>query len=471
MWFQVSTDRTILIVDDEPEHLMFISQALNSSGYRSITASDGIKAIDLAKQQKFDLILLDIRMKPIDGIQVFQEIRKLHPETQVIMLSAFGDVDTAVKCIKLGAYDFVSKPVNLDDLIITVGNALKSMQLQKEVENLRTRIELQESVDQLLGESPQIQALLQTIERIANHDITVMIRGESGTGKELTARALHAKSNRTSEEFISVDCAALPENLVESELFGYERGAFTGAYNRSIGRFEQAGRGTLFLDEIGNLPISVQVKLLRVLQEKKFSRLGGKEELPFNGSIITATNINLEKAIQEGSFREDLYYRLNEFILNLPPLRERNEDTKILVKGFMDHFNHRFKKLVTGIEPEVMKILLNYSWPGNVRELKNAIKRAVVLAEDVIQKKHLPETILSSVEPKLPVYEPAAEEEVIDIVGTSLKEIVKGKVAEVEKKVIRRTLETYHWNRSITAKKLNIDYKTLYNKMKEYSIE
>lgn len=466
----MSQDRTILIVDDEPEHCMFVSQALKNAGYATVIANDGPRAIELTRNQKYDLFLLDIRMQPMDGIQVLQELRNLYPDGQVIMLSAFGDIDTAVKCMKLGAYDFVAKPVNLDELIITVGNAMKSMALQKEVQTLRSQIELQNSAEQILGESREIQDLLKTIERIAHHDITVMIRGDSGTGKELTARALHARSKRAKEPFISVDCAALPENLVESELFGYERGAFTGAYSRSIGRFEQAGRGTLFLDEIGNLPVSVQVKLLRVLQEKKFSRLGGKEELPFNGTVITATNINLEKAIQEGSFREDLYYRLNEFILRLPPLRERKEDIKILVKNFMDVFSHRFSKSVTGIDPDVMGLFIKYPWPGNVRELKNVIKRAVVLAEDVIEKKHLPENLLAAVEPKteVPIL---VEEDAIDLSNASLKEIVKSKVAEVEKKVIRRILETYHWNRSITAKKLGIDYKTLYNKMKEYSIE
>ncbi len=466
----MSQDRTILIVDDEPEHCMFVSQALKNAGYTTVIANDGPRAIELSKNQKFDLFLLDIRMQPMDGIQVLQEVRNLYPDAQVIMLSAFGDIDTAVKCMKLGAYDFVAKPVNLDELIITVGNAMKSMALQKEVLTLRTQIALQNSAEQILGESQEISELLKTIERIARHDITVMIRGDSGTGKELTARALHVRSKRAKEPFISVDCAALPENLVESELFGYERGAFTGAYSRSIGRFEQAGHGTLFLDEIGNLPVSVQVKLLRVLQEKKFSRLGGKEELPFSGTVITATNIHLEKAIQEGSFREDLYYRLNEFILRLPPLRERKEDIKILVKNFMDVFSHRFNKAVTGIDPDVMSLFMKYPWPGNVRELKNVIKRAVVLAEDVIEKKHLPENLLATVEPKAELMT-TAEEEAIDLSNASLKEIVKSKVAEVEKKVIRRILETYHWNRSITAKKLGIDYKTLYNKMKEYSIE
>lgn len=456
-------DRHILIVDDEPEHCLVVSQALQAAGYATEVAQDGPRALALSREKRFDLYLLDIRMQPMDGIQVLQTLRSLDPEIQVIMLSALGDVDVAVKCMKLGAYDFLSKPINLDELMITVGNAMKSMQLQQEVQTLRTQIQIQQSTDQLLGESPKMQELLHTIEQVARHDITVMIRGESGTGKELTARALHASSRRAHAPFISVDCATLPETLVESELFGYERGAFTGASGRKLGRFEQAGEGTLFLDEIGNLDVAVQIKLLRVLQERRFTRLGGKEELPFRATVVTATNLNLEHAIREGRFREDLYYRLNEFVPHLPPLRERREDIPLLVKHFIDMFNLSFKKKIKGLNAEVLNCFMNYPWPGNIREMKNLIKRAVVLADDEIEIRHLPEQAFG--DPGL-----LPEAGVQTAASGSLKDIVHKEVASVETRVIRQTLEACRWNRSLAAKQLEIDYKTLYNKMKEYKI-
>ncbi len=464
----MKASRSILIIDDEPEHCLVVSQALQSGGYLAEVANDGPRAIALCQQKRYDLYLLDIRMLPLDGIQVLQEIRSLHPEAQIIMLSALADVDVAVKCMKLGAYDFLSKPINFDELRITVANAMKSMQLQQEVKSLRSQINIQRSTDQLLGESAKMQELFHTVEQVARHDITVMIRGESGTGKELTARALHANSGRAHKPFMSVDCATLPEALVESELFGYERGAFTGAHSRKTGRFEQAGEGTLFLDEIGNLATAVQVKLLRVLQERRFTRLGGKEELPFKATVVTATNLNLERAIHEGRFREDLYYRLNEFVIHLPPLRERREDIPLLAKNFLDGFNRKFEKNVGDISPEVISLFMAYHWPGNVREIKNVIKRAVLLADDVIETTHLPDQHFSGhmsglgAKDTVPATTPCA--------AGALKEIVRQEVSSLESRVIRQTLEACRWNRSLAAKQLEIDYKTLYNKMKEYHI-
>ncbi|NTV53807.1 MAG: sigma-54-dependent Fis family transcriptional regulator, partial [Candidatus Firestonebacteria bacterium] len=374
---------------------------------------------------------------------------------------------TAVKCMKLGAYDFLAKPINLDELVITVANALKSVELQQEVNTLRTQIEIRQSPDQLLGESAAMQELLRTLEQIAQHNLTVLIRGESGTGKELTARALHALSQRAAEPFISVDCATLPETLVESELFGYEKGAFTGAVSQKPGRFEQAGSGTLFLDEIGNLPVAVQVKLLRVLQERCVRRLGGKAEIPFHATLVSATNVDLEKNIKEGKFREDLYYRLNEFMVRLPPLRERRGDIPLLVKYFLDLFNRQFNKRVEGVSSEVMSLFTAYAWPGNVRELKNVMKRGVVLADTGIEKQHLPEG---------PWHQAPGGVAVVETVpfkapeGMALKDLVKQETARMERQVILQTLEATRWNRSVTAKRLEIDYKTLYNKMKEYEI-
>ncbi|MCK5219257.1 sigma-54-dependent Fis family transcriptional regulator [bacterium] len=465
----MESKKKILIVDDEPEHCAIVSRALMAEGYITRTAYNGPQAIEAGREARFDIYLLDIRMQPWDGIRILEEIRKLYSDAQVIMLTAFSEVDTAVKCMKLGACDFLNKPINLDELLITVANALKSRELQQEVQTLRTQIEIHRSPEQLLGESPKMIELMRIIEHIASHNITVLIRGESGTGKELTARALHAKSPRAKAPFVSVDCATLPESLVESELFGYERGAFTGAAARKIGRFEHAADGTLFLDEIGNLSVPVQVKLLRALQERKFHRLGGKEEQSFKAAIITATNINLEEAIRAGCFREDLYYRLNEFMLRLPSLRERREDIPLLAKHFLNVFNRQFNKSVKYICPEVMSWFEQYAWPGNVRELKNVIKRAVVLASERVELGHLPENQLAEL--KMPNSLPSQPEPArLPISGTSLKEIVKREISNVESRVIQDTLETAHWNRTVTAKKLEIDYKTLYNKMKEYGI-
>ncbi len=460
--------KKILVVDDEPEHCLAMSQALTAAGYQPQVAPDGSQAITLSRQQRYDLYLLDIRMHPVDGIQVLQEIRTEQPQTPAIMLSAFGDVDTAVKCMKLGAYDFVTKPVNLDELLITVANALRSVELQQEVETLRSQIELQQSPERLLGESAPMRELQRTLEQIARHNLSVLIRGESGTGKELAARALHALSQRAAAPFVSVDCATLPETLVESELFGYERGAFTGAVAQKSGRFELAGEGSLFLDEIGNLSEAVQVKLLRVLQERSFLRLGGKEEHPFRATLISATNVQLETRLREGSFREDLYYRLNEFVLHLPPLRERREDIPLLVKHFLDLFNRQFGKRVQGVQPEAEALLLAAPWPGNVRELKNVIKRGVVLADDWIERRHLPEEILAG-----PVAPPAGADPgpVADPDGRTLKEIVKLEVQRLEQRVIRESLDLTRWNRTLAAKRLGVDAKTLYNKMRQYGLE
>ncbi len=466
----MTSQKRILIVDDDPEQCLVVAQALRAEGYTCAIAYDGLQAIRLSRQQPFDLYLLDIRMQPLDGIQVLEEIRGLWAEAQVIILSAFGDVDVAVKCMKLGAYDFVTKPIDFAEMKLTVANALKASELSREVTVLRNQLEIRHSPDFLFGESPAMQELLRTLEQIARHQLTVMIRGESGTGKELTARALHTLSPRAAAPFISVDCATLPETLVESELFGYERGAFTGAVVQKIGRFEQAGEGTLFLDEIGNLPLSIQMKLLRVLQERRFSRLGGKEEHAFRATLVSATNQDLEQSIREGRFREDLYYRLNEFMLRIPPLRERPEDIPLLVKHFLDVFNRQFDKRIQNVTEDALALFLRYPWPGNVRELKNVVKRGLVLADLFIERQHLPEALTSWAETPALASEDRAETEA-PLNGMSLKEIVKRAISEIEKRVIQETLSATRWNRTVAAKQLDIDYKTLYNKIKEYEID
>jgi DNA-binding NtrC family response regulator len=461
----------ILLVDDELAHSQIVSQSLTKAGYETEIATDGQQAIDRILENDYDFVLLDIRMPRTDGVQVLSQVRQSGCKIPVVMLSAFGDIETAVQCMKLGATEFIEKPVNIDVLIMRLRNIKQNREIQDELNELREMVQCQDDI--LLGESTIMLEQLKTIDQVAQHDITVMIRGESGTGKELTAKALHYKSRRNKQPFVSVDCASLPETLVESELFGYEKGAFTGAHNRKPGRFEQVGEGTLFLDEIGNLPLSVQVKLLRVLQERVFTRLGGKEELEFKATVITATNVDLENAIREGVFREDLYYRINEFMITLPPLRNRHEDIPLLVKHFLATFNKQFKKEVMRIHPEVMGAFMRYPWPGNVRELKNIIKRAVVLADDMLELKHLPETFFTRLEEKSQPLEIASNERLASSVlqGASLKEVVRREVANLEGRVIREALEASHWNRTVTAKRLDIDYKTLYNKMKEYGID
>jgi len=328
------------------------------------------------------------------------------------------------------------------------------------VGDLRQEVRKKFALERIIGNSPQMGKVFDLVRRVATHDVTVLLRGPSGSGKELIAQAIHYASNRSSGPFVAIDCATLPETLVESELFGYEKGAFTGAEARKLGKFELAEGGTLFLDEIGNLPPNTQVKLLRALQEKKIERLGGKRPIRVNVRVITATNVNLEKAIEAGRFREDLYHRLNVFPIHLPPLKDREGDVLLLAKYFLAEFNKELRKKVKKISEETIELLVKYRWPGNVRELENTIKSAILLAEDTILPQHLPQKIQ------------AVKDEVrLRELKGSLKEVSKKATQRIEKELITKVLKEVHWNKSKASRLLNVDYKTLYNKIKEYGIK
>ncbi len=456
----------ILIVDDEPEICWIVKKVLSEQGYTVHTAFNGEQGMQMAGSVNPDLVFLDLKLPGIDGLEVLRRLKDQHRELLVVILSAFDDVTAAVRAMKLGAYDYISKPLNVDEMLITLKNAFKTSQLMDEVDYLKQQI-AKRNESRLIWSCPAMQRVMDIIERIARYDVTVLIRGESGTGKELIAEYIHAHSPRASHPLISIDCSALPENLVESELFGYERGAFTGANDSKPGRFELAQGGTLFLDEIGNLPQAIQIKLLRVLQERRLQRLGGQREIEIDVRVLAATNTSLEAGMGQGTFREDLYHRLNEFTLNLPPLRERGEELELLTDHFLKRFNRQFNKTVERVAPEVMDFFRHYHWPGNVREMMNVLKRAVVMANGIITLSHLPPDALQRTKPEA-LREPAFAEPRPAI--RPLKEVCQEVTRQVERETISRVLQETRWNKVQTARLLKINYKTLFNKMRELGI-
>lgn len=383
----------ILVIDDEPDIGWLFSKILVEDDYWVSTALNGQEGISKIKKEQPDLIFLDIKLPGMDGIETLKKIRQFNKDILVIMMTAYETVDTAIEAMKLGAYDYLSKPIDNKKIKIIVKNALKTRNLTKEVTELREKISEKHYIETLIGKSSQIEKIHDLVKTVAAHDITVLIQGESGTGKELVARAIHYGSKRKDKPFIVIDSSILPDTLVESEIFGHEKGAFTGAHERKLGKFESAQGGTVFLDEIGNLTPQIQVKLLRVLQEREIERLGGKKPIKVDIRLIGATNIDLEKAIKLGRFREDLYYRLNVFPIHLPPLREREDEVPLLAKHFLARFNQELKKNVKNLSPEAMELLSNYTWPGNVRELSNTIESSVLMANDTIHPHHLPKKI------------------------------------------------------------------------------
>ena len=457
--------KRVLVVDDEPEICFVISKALEDGGYDVASVYSGEEALDRIAKSCPDLVLLDIRMPGMDGVEVLTRIRAIHAELCVVIVSAFEHVDTAVRCMRLGAYDYLCKPINVHELRITLANAFRTLSLEHEVKRLKGEIGRSRGLDRLVGESPEIRAVARLVRQVAGHDISVLVTGESGTGKEAVAEAIHLLSPRAGQPFVTVDCAALPEHLVESELFGFEKGAFTGAVERRMGRFEMAQGGTLFLDEIGNLPLPVQVKLLRVLQERQVSRLGSRTQTRLDFRIVAATNTDLEGAIARGEFREDLFYRLNETRIHLPPLRQRGDDVTQLSHHFLHSFNSLFGKQVEGFSPEALELIRRHPWTGNVRELQNSVKRAVILADGMIELDDLPAEMAQGifcadlVEEGAPAPSPG-----------EIRELRDSALRSLETEMISRALKATRWNKVQCAKILKIDYKTLYNKMKEYQI-
>jgi len=447
-------DEQILLVDDERGMRDILSKIFRKEGYEVITASGGQQAIDKVKMYHPALTLLDLRMPGMGGIETLSKIKKCDEESIVIILTAYGTIESAVKTTKIGAYEYVTKPFDQQKIKILVQNALKSSSLRKTGNYLQNQFEAGYEFKNIVGGSRKMQIIYELVKKAAPTDITVFLKGESGTGKELVALAIHSHSLRKANPFVAIDVASFPDALIESEFFGYEKGAFTGAEVRKIGKFELAQGGTIFLDEIGNLRWDLQAKLLRVLEQREIERLGGKAKIGLDVRLIVATNADLKEAVRKGIFRRDLYYRINVLSIDLPPLRERKEDIHLLTEHFLKQFRKRYDKRVRSVSSEVMDVFLNHEWPGNVRELKNTIESALLLTEgSVVQLKDLPVYLRSDA--------PKQERE------DSLKKTTQ----QVEKETIIRALEENSWNKVMTAKVLRIDYKTLYNKMKQYHIK
>ena len=440
----------IFIVDDEPIVRESLGGWFTNGGYKVETADSGKQALDRLGTTDADVFLLDIKMPGMDGIELQKKIREAKPDATIIIMTAYASVDTAVSAMKQGAYDYIIKPFDPDDLEHLVRNALEHRRLVAENQELKARIEDMSPFADIIGESPAMRRVLEQVSMVARSDTNVLIHGESGTGKELIARALHAGSERRFLPIVVVNCGALAEGLIESELFGHEKGAFTGAQYRRKGKFEMADGGTLFLDEIGDISLKTQVDLLRVLEEKKIIRVGGNVEIPVDFRLIAATNRNLEAMVAEGRFREDLYYRLNVFSIAIPPLRERREDIAPLAKSFLGRFARAMNKPVISISHDAMALLTAYDWPGNVRELQNALERAVLVCRG---RQATPED--------LPFH-----------VNGSKGSTPPGKsLADVEKQHVRRVLDDSGWNITQAARLLEIDRVTLYNKIKKYGFE
>lgn len=455
-------NKKILIVDDDQDIRLLLDKFFSKKGYKTNTASDGTTAIDILKNDKYDLVLCDFKLPDLNGLELIQKIKVINPEAAMLVITGYSDVKVAVKAIKLGAYDYVTKPLYPDEILITVENALESKKKQKQTAKAAPK----QKKRFIIGDSPQAQQMMKHIKLIAPTDMSVIIQGETGTGKEFVANEIHNNSKRRSNPFVAIDCGALPKDLAGSELFGHVKGAFTGALNDKEGSFESANGGTLFLDEIGNLSYDNQVKLLRVIQERKIKKIGGTKDIPIDVRLIVATNENLADAVQEGNFREDLYHRFNEFKIHLSPLRERKSDIKVFARFFLENANSELGKNVKDFEPEVLNRMKAYYWHGNLRELYNVVKRAVLLAQtDMITLDCLPEEI------KSPVYfaqkDMEAPQEKTNTDSSNLKSV--SKIAERD--AIISVLEKTGYNKTKAADVLKIDRKTLYNKMKSYNID
>jgi two-component system response regulator HydG len=443
----------ILVVDDDASNLASLEKVFEREGCDIRTARDGREALELLRQHRVDVVLTDLMMPGVSGTDLLRNAKTVSPETEVILMTAYGTVETAVDAMKEGAYDFITKPFKRIQVVKCVKRALDKQALLLENRDLRARLETMMKHDEIIGSSAPMRQLLDLIRQVAPSTATVLLQGESGTGKELAARAVHRQSLRAQRPFIAVNCAAIPENILESELFGYERGAFTGAVARKEGRFKLADQGTLFLDEIGELSPSMQVKLLRVLQEGEFERLGGTQTVAVDVRIVTATNKDLSEEVRRGTFREDLYYRLNVIRIDLPPLRARRDDVPLLSYHFLRVFCEKNRKNIRGIQREALDALSSYHWPGNVRELENTIERAVVLAKgDAITKEDLPANVVEGAANR-----PARS--VTIPLGTPLH--------EVERLLIHETLRLTNGDKRLTAQLLGIATRTIYRKLDE----
>jgi len=450
----------ILIVDDDLNHLKTLKTIVKSWGYQVSTADDGVKAVESVKERPFALILMDVRMAQMSGIEALQRIKQYNPAIPILIMTAYSSVDSAVEALKSGAYDYLTKPLDFEVLKISLARALEHSGLKAENATLKSRMSADYDLENIIGKSRPMKELVDMMSMVAPSEATVLIIGESGTGKELIAKSIHHNSRRKDRPLVVVNCAALTETLLESELFGHEKGAFTGADKRREGRFKQADKGTIFLDEIGETSAAMQAKLLRVIQEREIQRVGGEETLSVDVRILAATNRNLEEEVKEGKFREDLFYRLNVVTLRIPPLHERQDDIPLLAQHFLEKYAKKNNKQVKGFSPLAMDMLLKYAWPGNVRELENVIERAVILLPDEhITEKELPTTVTESY----------AEEK--DWVSPPSQVAANRPLEEIEKEAILATLEDSGGNKSETARRLGINRKTLHKKLKDYGLD
>ncbi|MBN1636716.1 MAG: sigma-54-dependent Fis family transcriptional regulator [Deltaproteobacteria bacterium] len=448
-------NRSVLVVDDDRGHRTMLKALLTGWGYSVEEADDGDTAIENVREKPFDLILMDIRMVKVSGLEALNIIKSINPAIPVIIMTAYSSVETAIEAMKKGAYEYLTKPLDFDELRLKMGQAMEHTQLKAENRHLKELIGLQFDTQNIIGRSPVMVSLLETTSRVALSDATVLISGESGTGKEMIAGAIHFNSPRKDHPFIKINCAALAEGLLESELFGHEKGAFTGALRRKEGSFRQAHGGSLFLDEVSEMSLAMQVKLLRVLQEREFTRVGGEEIVHVDVRIIAATNKDLKELVRQNMFRDDLFYRLNVISLHLPPLRERREDVPLLADHFLNKFAEKNSKQIKGFTPQAMDKLIKYDWPGNIRELMNTVERGVVLANSTfLDERDLP---IISVENETMAQ---AQDTSVDL-----------SLEEIEKASILKTLEVTNGNKSEAARRLGITRMTLHKKLKKYSME
>ena len=457
---------TILVVDDEPNYLIVLSELLRDEGYEVFTADSGISGLKIARETDLDMVISDMKMPGMDGIELLARLKELNQHLPVILITAYAEVEKAVEAMHLGAFTYLAKPFSNEQLLASVSKAVEHYGLIREIKRLRIEATPKSGFGGMIGKNPNVQAVYQLIEKVAPTPSSVLITGESGTGKELVARAIHNRSERKEAPFISVNCAALAESLLESELFGHEKGAFTDAAAMRKGRFELADTGTLFLDEIGEMPISLQAKLLRVLQERSFERVGGNTTLEIDVRILAATNKDLKDEVAKGNFREDLYYRLNVIHIHLPPLRERVDDIPALVNHFLDKNAQRLGRDKIEISPEALRLLVSLPWEGNIRELENTIERAAILCNDnrIEAGDVQPD---SSEIPAPQEWSTGLELSQFIPEGLSLSEVLNG----IEEKLVRQALEEANNVQARAAEKLGITKSLLQYKMKKYKLQ
>jgi two-component system response regulator AtoC len=460
----------VLVIDDDPGVRDYMEALVSRQGYEVTAAADGEEALKNLETTQPDLITLDVVLPGMDGLQTLEKLKQRLPDVPVVMLSGHGQARNIVEAMRRGASDFLRKPFEVEELELAFQKALEKRALKQEVERLRGRARSETDFMLLTGDNLKMREIRDIIEQVADTDITVLIRGDSGTGKEVVARTLFQLSDRRDQPFVKVNCAALPSELLESELFGFEKGAFTGAHKRKLGKFEYANHGTIFLDEISEMHPSLQAKLLQVLQDGEFSRLGSESDVNVDTRIIASTNRNLEEAVADGTFREDLYYRLNVVTVHLPPLRDRRDAVPLLIEQFLQKNNEQYRKDVTHLSPETMEIFAKYHWPGNVRELENMVRRMVVLGNEatVVEEIKLSGTRLQEREEvKDSLDLGALGADFSDAQGIDLKAISRRAAQLAEKGVIEKVLQETRWNRKEAALRLKISYKALLYKMKE----